>query len=44
MWAVLVPKFLPYATIAWVPPVVGLYAAPCDTDATTSYREEPRNA
>src|SRR5919112_4650426 len=27
MWAVLVPESLAYATIAGVPPVVGLYAA-----------------
>ena len=28
VWAVLVPSALAYATIAGVPPVVGLYAAP----------------
>lgn len=28
VWAVLVPEGLAYATIAGVPPVVGLYAAP----------------
>src|SRR6478736_7290267 len=28
VWAVLVPEALAYATIAGVPPVVGLYAAP----------------
>ena len=27
VWAVLVPESLAYATIAGVPPVVGLYAA-----------------
>jgi sulfate permease, SulP family len=27
-WAVLVPESLAYATIAGVPPVIGLYAAP----------------
>ena len=28
VWAVLVPEALAYATIAGVPPVTGLYAAP----------------
>jgi hypothetical protein len=39
VWAVLVPEALAYATIAGVPPVVGLYAAPGGADPLRRVRQ-----